>query len=132
MTRLTCFAALAMLAVGQAHAAKPVASVNPFIGTTNGGNVYPGAVLPFGMVAFSPEATALPGKRWWIVAAGGYEWSSTGIRGFSLTHVSGTGCAGAGGDIPIMLVTVPVQVPPSSPDAHENYSSLFSQLDKPT
>ena len=29
--------------------------VNPFVGTTNGGNTYPGATLPFGMVAFSPE-----------------------------------------------------------------------------
>ena len=31
--------------------------VNPFIGTANGGNVFPGATMPFGMVQFSPEAS---------------------------------------------------------------------------
>lgn len=33
----------------------PAALVNPLIGTANSGNTFPGAVLPFGMVAFSPE-----------------------------------------------------------------------------
>jgi len=33
----------------------PAGLVNPLIGTTNGGNDYPGATLPFGMVAWSPE-----------------------------------------------------------------------------
>jgi predicted alpha-1,2-mannosidase len=99
--------------------------VNPFIGTTNGGNVYPGATMPFGMVAFSPEVTPLPGKRYAMAAPGGYEWRANGVRGFSLTHVSGTGCAGASGDIPIMPVTVPVDVSPSSVDAGMLYSSLL-------
>src|SRR3546814_1818521 len=67
------------------------AEVNPFIGTTNGGNVYPGATMPFGMVAFSPEATPLPGRSFPITAPGGYEWRANDIRGFALTHLSGTG-----------------------------------------
>jgi len=29
--------------------------VNPFIGTENDGNTYPGAAVPFGMVQFSPD-----------------------------------------------------------------------------
>jgi putative alpha-1,2-mannosidase len=33
----------------------PAALVNPLIGTTNGGNDYPGATLPLGMLAWSPE-----------------------------------------------------------------------------
>ena len=33
----------------------PATLVNPLIGTTNGGNDYPGATLPLGMVAWSPE-----------------------------------------------------------------------------
>ncbi|WNO52899.1 GH92 family glycosyl hydrolase [Stakelama saccharophila] len=103
----------------------PAAEVNPFIGTTNGGNVYPGATLPFGMVAFSPEATPLPGKRFPIAAPGGYEWRANGIRGFSLTHLSGTGCAGASGDIPIMPVTVPVDTSPSAVAAGMMYSSIL-------
>ena len=108
-----------------AGAADLAAEVNPFIGTTNGGNVYPGPTRPFGMVAFSPEQTPLPGKRLPIAAPGGYEWRGNGVRGFSLTHVSGTGCAGAGGDIPIMPVTVPIEVSPSSVDAGLRYASVL-------
>ncbi|KAB2840176.1 MAG: hypothetical protein F9K45_09270, partial [Melioribacteraceae bacterium] len=29
--------------------------VNPFIGTSNGGNTFPGAVVPWGMVSVSPH-----------------------------------------------------------------------------
>ena len=36
--------------------ADPASSVDPLIGT-NGGNVYPGAVVPFGMLSWSPENT---------------------------------------------------------------------------
>jgi len=100
--------------------------VNPFIGTTNGGNTYPGAVLPFGMVAFSPEETPLPGRSYPIAAPGGYEWRVSGIKGFSLTHLSGTGCTGASGDIPIMPVTRDVELSPSADDAFSMYSSWFS------
>ncbi|HVI98320.1 MAG TPA: GH92 family glycosyl hydrolase [Sphingomonas sp.] len=101
------------------------AEVNPFIGTTNGGNVYPGATMPFGMVAFSPEATPLPGKGFPMAAPGGYEWRANGIRGFALTHLSGTGCTGASGDIPIMPVTIPVERSPSSVAAGLAYSSIL-------
>src|ERR1700741_3491830 len=104
--------------------------VNPFIGTTNGGNTYPGAVLPFGMVAFSPEETPLPGRSYPIAAPGGYEWRVSGIKGFSLTHLSGTGCTGASGDIPIMPVTIPVEMSPSADVAFNMYSSLFSHADE--
>jgi len=101
------------------------AEVNPFIGTTNGGNVHPGATMPFGLVAFSPEQTPLPGKRFPIAAPGGYEWRANGVRGFSLTHVSGTGCTGASGDIPIMPVTVPVTTSPAAVDAGLMYASVL-------
>ena len=100
--------------------------VNPFIGTTNGGNTYPGATLPFGMVAFSPEEVPLPGKSYPIAAPGGYEWRVNGIKGFSLTHLSGTGCAGASGDVPIMPVTRAVEISPSADDSFSMYSSYFT------
>ncbi|MEV6235418.1 GH92 family glycosyl hydrolase [Lentzea sp. NPDC051838] len=70
--------------------------VNPFIGTDNsnspnpvpggaGGSTYPGAVVPFGMVQFSPDTpTASPS---------GYRYSDTSIQEFSLTHFNGAGCA---------------------------------------
>jgi len=100
--------------------------VNPFIGTTNGGNTFPGATLPFGMVAFSPEETPLPGRSYPIAAPGGYEWRVSGIKGFSLTHLSGTGCTGASGDVPIMPVTRDVELSPAIDDAFNMYSSWFS------
>ena len=110
-----------------AQAAPDLASeVNVFIGTTNGGNTYPGASMPFGMVAFSPEETPLPGKSYPIAAPGGYEWRSNGIKGFSLTHLSGTGCTGASGDIPIMPVTRPIEMSPSADDSFSMYSSYFT------
>src|SRR4051812_12395043 len=37
--------------------ADPASYVNPFIGTTNAGNVYPGAVTPFGMLSWSPQTS---------------------------------------------------------------------------
>ena len=72
----------------------PASLVNPLVGTTNGGNVFPGATMPFGMVQFSPEATPVNLKRM-IAAPGGYEYRAKQIRGFSLTNVEGWGCAGA-------------------------------------
>ena len=98
--------------------------VNPFVGTTNGGNVFPGATMPFGMVQFSPEATPVNTKRM-IAAPGGYEYRATGIRGFSLTNVEGWGCAGGSGDVPIMPITEIVDKSPSS-DFRHAYSSGFS------
>ncbi len=67
-------AALLLLPAMAMGAADPASEVNPFIGTTNGGNTYPGATMPFGMVAFSPEETPLPGRAYPIAAPGGYEW----------------------------------------------------------
>src|SRR5262245_6092790 len=126
MKRLPAF--MAALFAMSAHAQTPdlAGEVNVFIGTTNGGNTYPGATLPFGMVAFSPEETPLPGKRYPIAAPGGYEWRANGIKGFSLTHLSGTGCTGASGDVPIMPVTIPVEYSPSADDSFTMYSSLFT------
>src|ERR1700744_4624191 len=67
---------------------EPVASVNPMIGTggdpDDGINLFPGAVAPFGMVQLSPD-TEDPGF--------GYDWVQKWLKGFSMTHMSGPGCA---------------------------------------
>ncbi len=102
--------------------------VNPMIGTTNGGNVFSGATMPFGMVQFSPEATPV-NKRRPIAAPGGYEYRATKIRGFSLTNVEGWGCAGGSGDVPVMPVTEPIGVSPSS-NFRESYTAGFSHADE--
>jgi predicted alpha-1,2-mannosidase len=106
----------------------PAAAVNPLIGSRNGGNTFPGAVLPFGMLAWSPENTR--GKHDRTAAPGGYEYDATRIRGFSLTHLSGTGCAGASGDIPFMPVTVPIASSPSADADDSRYASDFSHADE--
>jgi predicted alpha-1,2-mannosidase len=68
--------------------------VNPFIGTENEGNTYPGAAVPFGMVQLSPDTGHNTG----------YDHSQNHIRGFSLIHLSGVGC-GLGGDLPVLPAT---------------------------
>ena len=58
-------------------------NVDPFIGTDGGGNCYPGAVAPFGMVQLSPETSS---------GSIGYLYHQPNIIGFALTHMSGVGC----------------------------------------
>ncbi|MFF4546844.1 lectin [Streptomyces sp. NPDC001435] len=72
----------------------PADLVNPFIGTTNDANDFPGADVPFGMVQWSPDTPSRP-------PGGGYEYKDSSITGFSLTHIAGPGC-GAAGDIPVL------------------------------
>ena len=57
--------------------------VDPFIGTQGEGNTFPGASLPFGMVKLGPDCGDLQGNA-------GYRHDG-GVKGFSHTHVSGTG-----------------------------------------
>ena len=76
---------LAVLSAGARASADPVDMVNPFIGTTYGGDTFPGPDYPFGMIQWSPDTTSQP-------AGGGYEYGDVAITGFSLTHLSGPGC----------------------------------------
>ncbi len=92
----------------------PAALVDPDVGTGVGpvvpGNVseYPGASVPLGMVQFSPDTW--PDRQ--VATGAGYDYADSQISGFSLTHLSGPGCA-IYGDIPILPVD---GGPPSSPD----------------
>jgi len=92
----------------------PVDEVNPFIGTAKGGNVFPGADYPFGMLQWSPDDSPKPG---------GYDYSSNTITGFSLTHFSGRGHAGWE-DFPFMPTLEEVKQSPAQNWAH--YASTFS------
>jgi predicted alpha-1,2-mannosidase len=106
----------------------PTMLVNPFIGTSHGGNVFPGATTPFGMVQFSPEASPTR-KDLPIASPGGYEYRSTMLRGFSLTNVEGWGCAGGSGDIPLMPIVENVTTSPSS-NYRTAYASSFTHGDE--
>ena len=61
--------------------------VNPFIGTGGHGHTYPGAIAPFGMIQNSPDTRM---DSW--DGCSGYHISDSTILGFSLTHLTGTGC----------------------------------------
>jgi putative alpha-1,2-mannosidase len=121
-------AALLASPAGFAGQPDPASLVNPLVGTTNGGNVFPGATMPFGMVQFSPEATPVNLKRM-IAAPGGYEYRATQIRGFSLTNVEGWGCAGASGDVPFMPTTEAITESPSK-DFRHTYAENFTHADE--
>jgi predicted alpha-1,2-mannosidase len=69
----------------------PYDSVDPIIGTAGGGNTFPGATLPFGMIQWSPDT----GSDAW------YDYGAKRIYGFSLTHLSGAGCP-LYGDFPVL------------------------------
>lgn len=109
-------------------AADPAAYVNPLIGTSNAGNTYPGAVLPFGMLAWSPQNST--GNQFSTPAPGGYRYDATKIRGFSLTHLNGVGCSGANGDIPIMPYVGDVTSSPSADTKDAVYASTFSHANE--
>lgn len=106
---ISCFALRCLAQPSPQSEFEPAALVNPLIGTANSGNTFPGAVLPFGMVAFSPEEL-LPGPGRGV-PPGGYAYSATQVRGFSLTHLSGAGCAGSG-DFLFMPLTAAVKESP--------------------
>jgi predicted alpha-1,2-mannosidase len=92
--------------------ADPASQVDAFAGTRpgprtfGGGHNYPGAALPFGMVQWSPDTTpAAP-------HSGGYDHRDHHISGFSLTHLSGAGCA-VYGDFPFMPTTEALTASPA-------------------
>jgi predicted alpha-1,2-mannosidase len=114
-------------AAAQSAVADPAAAVNPLIGT-NRGETFPGADTPFGMVQWSPENTA--GNQTRTVRPGGYGFNTTRIRGFALTHLSGTGCAGASGDVPFMPFPGTVTTSPTADNTDARYASNFSHANE--
>src|SRR4051812_12286679 len=107
----------------------PASYVDPFVGTTRGGNTWPGATRPFGMIAWSPTNTA--GDQTSAPASNGYDYNVTRLRGFSLTHVNGAGCSpGAAGDVPIMPYVGDVTTSPTADTRDQRYSSTFSHANE--
>lgn len=74
--------------------------VDPLLGVSGGGNIFPGPAVPFGMIKPCPDMSAIAGND---ANAG---WNETGnILGFSQTHVSGTGGGAKYGNILVMPTT---------------------------
>jgi len=61
------------------------------IGTSGEGHVYPGVAVPFGFVQISPDTASSP-TDW----CSGYDYSARELLGFSLNHLTGTGCPDLG------------------------------------
>jgi predicted alpha-1,2-mannosidase len=118
----------ASAAADQSPVKDPVSYVNPLIGSSNAGNTYPGAVQPFGMLAWSPQNSR--GNQVSTPAPGGYQYNATKIRGFSLTHLNGVGCSGANGDIPIMPYVGDVDSSPTADTTDSKYASTFSHANE--
>lgn len=65
--------------------------IDPFIGTQGGGNIFPGASYPFGLVKVGPDCGDLNSNMGYI--------HEGKVRGFSQVHMSGTGGGPKYGDI---------------------------------
>ncbi|WP_433889416.1 lectin [Streptomyces sp. CA-111067] len=107
--------ATASHAAAPAAVADPASLVNPLLGTSNGGNTFPGADTPFGMVSWSPDTPSRP-------PGGDYAYSDNVVTGFSLNHISGPGC-GAMGDIPVLPTTGGVDGNATVGFSHSNESA---------
>ncbi|KAI7221615.1 glycoside hydrolase family 92 protein [Hortaea werneckii] len=62
----------------------PLRYVDPLIGSSNGGNVFPGATLPYGMAKASADTDSESNQ-------GGFTTDGSNVTGFSSMHDSGTG-----------------------------------------
>jgi predicted alpha-1,2-mannosidase len=126
MCFLAFFSASAGTLAGQAvESGGLAASVDPLVGTGRGSgntanrtkeNLFPGASLPFGMVQLSPDTE---GHGY------GYHYYQADIQGFSMTHMSGPGCANEG-DVFFTATTGPVLTEVSdfeSPYSHRQESA---------
>lgn len=105
---------------GQSTVNGPASYVDPFIGTgvgpgpypnSNGEiNLFPGGVVPFGVVQLSPDTES---------HGFGYHYRQTVIQDFSMTHMSGVGCPNEG-EVPMMPTTG------SAMEQYRNYASPYS------
>ena len=84
--RLAATLVLAACALNAAAAEPLTRYVDPFIGTDGTGHVMPGASMPWGMVAPSPDMATTG----WSYTSG-YQYRTPTLLGFSNTHISGAG-----------------------------------------
>ncbi len=89
---------------------RPIGAIEPRIGTGWHGHTFPGATAPFGLVQLSPDTAGPPEPKWigWYDQYGwdhcsGYHYPDDVVKGFSHTHLSGTGAKDLG-DVLLMPV----------------------------
>lgn len=69
--------------------------VNPLVGSLDGGNVFAGATLPYGMAKAVPDVS---GQN-----TGGWSFDGSNVTGYSMQHDSGTGGQPSQGMFPLSL-----------------------------
>lgn len=130
---------------------QPVDFVNPLIGSQGvfnhrqAANVAVGASLPFGMFNFGPEHAyteallseseglkkrVLEEKVRIPVSPGGYNYDATRVKGFSFTRLSGTGCLGASGEVPVLPFLEPIKHSPDTDLMDAYYSVGYSHANE--
>lgn len=111
--------------------------VNPLIGTSKMGHVFPGATTPFGMVQLSPQTnfqTMFNGEGQYNKSTyeycAGYQYKDTTILGFAHTNFSGTGHSDLG-DVLIMPGSGKAQLEESLQfDSLPSFASTFSHANE--
>ncbi|WP_397606717.1 GH92 family glycosyl hydrolase [Silanimonas sp.] len=81
-----CFGLFAVVASASDLRPGSIDDVDPRIGTKGTGHVFPGALMPFGMVQPGPDNA----DEGWSFSSG-YQYDAPRILGFSNTHISGAG-----------------------------------------
>ncbi len=107
--------------------------VNPFIGTSKMGHVFPGATAPFGMVQLSPQTNfevmfkddGNYNKETYKYCAG-YQHSDSTIIGFSHTNFSGTGHSDLGDFLVMPTIGKLILDPLKTNDGNKGFYSKFS------
>ena len=107
--------------------------INPFIGTSKMGHVYPGATTPFGMVQLSPQTNfevmfkddgSYNNATYEYCA--GYQHQDSTIIGFAHTNFSGTGHSDLGDLLVMPTVGELVLDPMQTKDGNKGFYSTFS------
>src|SRR5580698_9493884 len=89
---------------------------SPLCGTAGGANLFPGPVLPFGMIQWSPD-TEMGARK------GGYSYNDNRISDFSVDHISGAGCD-YGEDFRMMPLAG--SAPSAPPENRATFAAQFS------
>ncbi|PNP45309.1 hypothetical protein TGAMA5MH_03033 [Trichoderma gamsii] len=89
---------LGAITQAQAAAFDPLTYVDLLVGSSNGGNVFPGATLPFGMAKAVADTNSGSNQ-------GGFTLDGSPVTGFSVMHDSGTGGSPSLGNFPLFPYT---------------------------
>ena len=99
---LSLFYLVSLVRAQNASAQDPLQFVDQLIGSNNGGNVFAGASLPYGMAKASPDVN---GEN-----TGGFATDGSNVTGFSHMHDSGTGGNPSQGQFPLFPQVCPDDV----------------------